>query len=362
MKDYAFIENGLLGINGQGILYPKIINFEDKDLLHRFHIMNMLKKTRGMFKYENLPETILYRTLELYTQTNGFTVVFEYQGKKYISYAGLGGAPDFNYLPTIATVANPALKVSLKLKIDWGYEWENEDTKNADGECVVIMNDSLCMGLLPVHSYYASQLVENDLSINCDLINTRLMNLLVAIDDDGFLSLQEVIEDLKNGKISSALDKNWLTDGIKSLPYGSGASTNALIQLLEHRQYVKGSWWNELGVQSNYNMKRETITSSENILNVDSLLPSSDDMLEMRRKGWENANKKFGLNVSVEFDSAWLKIQKEIQLKEDMQLKELEQDVKGKQNSQSTQVDKTDKSTQVDSEKGGVDNVEEKDN
>lgn len=359
---YDFIESGLLGVNGQGILYPKIIDFEDKELLGRFHIMNMLKKTRGMFRYDRLPETILSRTLELYTQTNGFTVVFEYQGKKYISYAGLGGAPDFNYLPTIATVANPALKISLKLKIDWGYEWENEDTKNADGECVVIMNDSLCMGLLPVHSYYSSQLVENDLSINCSLINTRLLNLLVANDDDSYQSLMEVIEDLKKGKISSAIDRNWLADGIKSLPYGTGASTNALIQLLEHRQYVKGSWWNELGVQSNYNMKRETITSSENILNVDSLLPSSDDMLEMRRVGWELANKKFGLDVSVDFDSAWLKIQKEIKLKEDMQLKELEQDVKDKQGNEDN---KDSKSIQVDNEKnekGGEENAEKEDN
>lgn len=358
MKDYAFIESGLLGVNGQGILYPKIIDFEDKELLNRFHIMNMLKKTKSMFKYENLPDTVLDRNLELYTQTNGFTVIFEYKGKYYISYAGLGGAPDFNYLPTIATVANPALKISLKLKIDWGYEWENEDTKNSDGDCVVIMNDSLCMGLLPVHSYYASQLVENDLSINCSLINTRLLNLLVANDDNSFESLQEVIKDLKDGKISSAVDKNWLADGIKSLPYGTGASSNALIQLLEHRQYVKGSWWNELGVQSNYNMKRETITSSENILNVDSLLPSSDDMLTMRRRGWELANKKFGLNVTVDFDSAWLKIQKEIKLKEDMQLKELEQDVKNKQ---STQVDKSDKSTQVDNVKEDSENVDKKD-
>lgn len=356
MKDYPFIESGLLGVNGQGILYPKLVNFENKELLQRYHIMNMLKKTRGMFKYEELPDTIPKRILELYTQSNGFTVVFRYKGDMYVSYAGLGGAPDFNYLPTIATVANPALKISLKLKINWGYEWENEDTKNADGECVVIMNDSLCMGLLPIHSYYASQLVENDLSINCSLINTRLLNLLVANDDDSFQSLMEVIEDLKQGKISSAVDKNWLADGIKSLPYGTGASSNALIQLLEHRQYVKGSWWNELGVQSNYNMKRETITSSENILNVDSLLPSSDDMLEMRRVGWDLANKFFGLNVSVDFDSAWLKIQKEIKLKEDMQLKELEQDVKNKQ---STQVDNEIKKNEI---KENEENVNEKNN
>lgn len=359
MYDYPFIEN--LGFKGgQGIVYPKLVNFEDKDALHRYHMLNMLKKSRKMFDYEGLPKEIPQRTLELYLQTQGFVILFEYEGKLHISYGGLGGEPDFNYLPTIATVSVPALRMSKMFKIYWGYEWESKQNVDTYGTCVVIPNDSIYMGLLPTHSYYASQLVENDLSINCNLINSRLFNILVADDDDSYKSLKELMDDLKNGKLSSAVDKNWLTDGIKSLPYGTGGSTNALIQLIEHRQYVKGSWWNELGVQSNYNMKRETITSSENILNVDSLLPVSDDMKQMREEGFKRAKEIFGIDVKVEFSSAWNKIQKEIKLKEDLQLKELE----SQKNDKSTQVDSEDtknsKSIQVDSDKGGDNNVDEK--
>lgn len=331
MNDYYFFESLGDGKNGIGT-FPKMINFEDKENLHRFHIRNMLKKTRKMFSYNGLPDTIPFRYLELLIQTQGFVVVFEYNNNIYISYGGLGGVPDFNYYPTIAIVNNPALNISKTFKINWGYEWESEKNPKTDGVCVVIPNDSLFMGLLPVHSYYASQLVENDLSINCSLINTRLMYLLTADDDDSFQSLKEVIGDLKDGKISAALDKNWLKDGIKSLPFGSGASTNALIQLLEERQYVKGSWWNELGVQSNYNMKRETITSSENILNVDSLLPASDDMLECREKALKLVNETFGTNITVDFSSAWKKIQKEIELKELLQLKDLKEEEGKKSN------------------------------
>ena len=339
MNDYYFFDNLGSGKDGIGT-YPKMINFEDKELLHRFHMRNMLKKTRKMFSYQGLPDTIPFRYLELLIQTQGFVVMFEEKGKIYISYGGLGGVPDFNYYPTIAIVNNPALNISKTFKINWGYEWNSEKNPKVDGDCVVIPNDSLFMGLLPVHSYYSSQLVENDLTINCSLINTRLMYLLTADDDDSFKSLTEVIEDLKQGKLSAALDKNWLKDGIKSLPFGSGASTNALIQLLEHRQYVKGSWWNELGVQSNYNMKRETITSSENILNVDSLLPASDDMLESRQKALDIVNKVFGLTISVDFSSAWKKIQKEIELKELLQLKELKEE-----QGQSNKLDKKGENT-----------------
>lgn len=332
MKDYPFIENCCFANNN--IILPKLVNFEEKDLLHRFHLLQGIKKTQRMFEYEDLPEKIPYRQLELFQQSAGFVIIFELNGDIHFGYAGLGGVPDFNYLPTVATYSNPILG-SHMFNINWGYESNVKNNVKTEGDCVVIPNDSLFMGLLPVHSYYASQLVENDLSINCNLINTRLLNILVATDDNGQESLQDIIDDLKKGKLSSAVDKNWLADGIKSLPFGTGASSNALIQLLEHRQYVKGSWWNELGVQSNYNMKRETITSSENILNVDSLLPVSDDMLKMRRDSWKLANKIFGTNVKVDFSSSWRKIQSEIKLKEEMQLKELKEENKG----MSTQVD-----------------------
>ena len=302
--------------------FGKLISFEDKNKLFLYHMGNFQKKLRNMFKYENLPETINFRNLELQIQ-KGYTIILEYNGKIYSMYGGIGGRPDFNYMPTLATVANPAIPdLPKKYRINWGYEFITEETKDLK-ECVVIPNDSLFMGVVPTNSYYATQLVENDLTMNCNLINFRLMNLLVARDDDSYNSLQNVINKLKDGQISAAIDDMLLTECIKSLPFTNNSGNN-IVQLLEQRQYIKGSWWNEWGVQSNYNMKRETITSSENILNVDSLLPVSDDMLEMRKVGWDLANKIFGLNVKVEFDSAWKKLKKELDTKEEILEKEAE--------------------------------------
>ena len=153
------------------------------------------------------------------------------------------------------------------------------------------------------------------------------MNLLVARDNDTLKSLNDVIDNLKKGKISAAIDDNMLTECIKSLPFSNNVGNN-IVQLLEERQYIKGSWWNEWGVQSNYNMKRETITSSENILNVDSLLPITDDMLQMRTKAFEIVEKVFGFKVDVKFSSAWKKLKKELETKEQI----LEQESKNVQN------------------------------
>ena len=308
MENYENVESGNLD------LFSRIINFEDKKLLFKYHLNNFRKKLITMFEYDGIPDSIPKRSLELQIQ-HGYSIIVKHKDVLYQCYGGLGGKPDYNYLPTLATIAVPALPdLPKKWRIYWGYEYLTEETKDLP-LCVVIPNDCLFLGTLPTNSYYASQLVENDLTLNCNLINFRLMNLLVASDSDSYKSLMGVIDDLKNGKISSALDSNFIFDAIKSLPFGQTQGNN-IVQLLEERQYIKGSWWNEWGVQSNYNMKRETITSSENILNVDSLLSVSDDMLEMRKLGVERVNKIFNVDWSVDFSSAWKKLRVELKYKE----------------------------------------------
>ena len=80
---------------------------------------------------------------------------------------------------------------------------------------------------------------------------------------------------------------------------------------IETKQYLMGSWYNELGLNANYNMKREAINESEADLNEDSLLPFIDDMLEQRKILVKNLNEKFGTNIEVELSSSWKKLKKQ---------------------------------------------------
>lgn len=272
-----------------------------KHSLIRYHLFNMINKETEMLEWKGLPETIPNRVINLQGIVYGYRIIFKHEGKLYSTFGGLGGQLDYNYMPTIATIANPALKISKQLKIG--------------KDCVVIPNDALYLGLMPINKYYAKQLTENDLTMNSTLIITRLMNILTAPNEDIKKSLQDVIKALEEGKLDIAVDDDLILEGIKSLPFSDKSSTN-IVQLLEHRQYVKGSWWNEIGVQSNYNMKRETITSSENILNVDSLLPLSDSILRYAQLGCDEVNKMFGTNWSVDFSSSWKKVRTEISTKE----------------------------------------------
>ena len=78
-----------------------------------------------------------------------------------------------------------------------------------------------------------------------------------------------------------------------------------MTDLIEYHQYLKAGLFNELGLNSNYNMKRESINSNESQLNDDMLHPLIDDMLKMRKEFCEQVNEMFGTEISVDFDSAW---------------------------------------------------------
>ena len=61
-------------------------------------------------------------------------------------------------------------------------------------------------------------------------------------------------------------------------------------------------------------MKRESINSNESQLNDDMLHPLIDDMLRERKEGIDRVNALFGLNIKVDFASAWLENEKEEQM------------------------------------------------
>ena len=303
------------GYLGSYTEYPKL-NVTDKFSLIRHQMMLMFIKTNTMFEYggdfgKGKSDKITKRYMELVIQSRGYCAVVKKNDKLYATYGTLGGRPRWDYLPSNVIVANPYIPFYDRLKLD-----EN---------VVVIPNDSMYYGLMPLHLYYATKMTDNDLSRRMLMVNTRALNLLLAKDSDVFSSVMEVLKKLENGELSAILDDTLeVVDSLKAIPFGTEKSSQTFIQLLEDMQYCRGSWWNDMGVQSNYNMKRESITSSENILNIDSLMPFADTMLEQRQIAVEKINKMFDVSWTVDYSSAWKKLRKELKLKEEQLEKETE--------------------------------------
>lgn len=246
-------------------------------------------RTQSMFTYEGLPDTIPVQWLESYLQRNGSCCIAEHEGKLYALLGNAGGELDEYYQPTIYTVANPALNLSKNFKI-------GED-------CVYCKNDYDAIGLVPLVSRYCGLMTENLLTVRISDINMRMMNLLSAPDDNTLQSTKQYLKDLENGKLG-VVGETPFFEGLKLQSKGVG-NGDYMIQFIELQQYLKGSMYNELGINANFNMKREALSGQEVALNDDALMPLIDDMLKQRRAMCDELNEMFGLNVSVDYGSTW---------------------------------------------------------
>ena len=265
------------------------VDINDKEDAVKLYVTQALCRTQSMFKYKGLPDTIPQRSLELYIQTGGSACIAKVDGELYAFFGTFGGEPDVYYMPRSYVVANPALNFSKEFKI-------HED-------CVVIPNDAMYMGLMPIFRRYATLMAENDVTLNMTDISIRIMTLLTGNTDRDIASAKQYIEDIKAGKIGVAMSTPFM-EGLKTQPYGE-ISGKILTQLIELQQYYKASMFNDIGLNSNYNMKRETIVSAEIELNADALFPFVDNMLISRQLALKEVNKMFGTDISVELASSW---------------------------------------------------------
>lgn len=274
----------------------KMYDFKDKEECLRNYVVYMLNRTQRMFEYEGLPDTIPQRMLEMMLQINGFACFAERDGKLYAFWGGLGGEPDEYYRPTICTVANPALKFS--------------DTYKIGEDCVIVRNDSFLYGLIPLFRRYASAMVENDLSFRIASINTRITSWITAPDDSTKDAGNKYLKDVEAGDLGVCASNEFL-DGIKVQPTVNSQRT--FTDLIEYQQYLKASWFNEIGLNANYNMKREKLSTTESQMNSDALLPLCQDMLINRQQCLDEVNAMFGTSISVSFSSSWEKLIEEFE-------------------------------------------------
>lgn len=278
----------------------------DKERLKDSYIRYMLARTQRIFEYKNLPDTIPHRDLELMLQTFAFVIFTKKDDKFYVFFGGLGGMPNVYYQPTLAIVTNPYLRYNANLEL-------KDYVGKTNPDAVVIWNDSLHIGLLPMFDRNASLLAETDLSIRVACVNSRIPAFFKASDDNTKDSIKKMLEDIEQGKISVIGTSEDILGSDKTLSeVFNSQRVGTIKELVELKQYLIGSWYNELGLNANFNMKREAINESEADLNEDALLPLIDDMLESRKVGIEQINKLFGLNIEVDLTSSWKKIRADI--------------------------------------------------
>lgn len=261
----------------------------DKDTAVTEFMANTLAKTQSMFEYDGLPDSIPQKELERLLQTTGNAFVTSVDGVLYALSGGKGGEPDVYGRATLYTVANPALKLNKTYDIQ------------KDG--VLIENDSNGESLLPLIGRYAVLYTDGLISLNTASILTRITMLISASDDKTKQSADEFLRKIQDGEFS-IIGENAFFKGVNMQ---TAPTTNSvyITQLIELIQYYKASMYNELGLNANYNMKRERLNLGEVSMSVDVLLPYVDNMLKERQNAVEKINEMFDTEISVKLASSW---------------------------------------------------------
>ena len=262
---------------------------KNKDTAVMAFIENTLAKTQAMFVYEGLPDTVPAEELERLLQTEGNAFFAEVNGDLYALQGAAGGEPDPYNRPTIYTVANPALKLNKSYKI------------GVDG--VFIKNDTNGNSLLPIIGKFAVLHTDGIISLNTASILTRITMLISASDDKTKQSADEFLKKILDGDFS-VIGENAFFKGV-NMQTAATSNTQYITQLVELVQYYKANMLNELGLNANYNMKRERLNTGEVAMNVDVLLPYVDNMLHERQKALKQVNEMFGTEITVRLGSSW---------------------------------------------------------
>lgn len=262
---------------------------KNKDTAVMAFIENTLAKTQAMFVYEGLPDTVPAEELERLLQTEGNAFFAEVNGDLYALQGAAGGEPDPYNRPTIYTVANPALKLNKSYKI------------GVDG--IFIKNDTNGNSLLPIIGKFAVLYTDGIISLNTASILTRITMLISASDDKTKQSADEFLKKILDGDFS-VIGENAFFKGV-NMQTAATSNTQYITQLVELVQYYKANMLNELGLNANYNMKRERLNTGEVAMNVDVLLPYVDNMLHERQKALKQVNEMFDTEITVRLGSSW---------------------------------------------------------
>lgn len=262
-------------------------NFKSKVLNINQLNTYMLTRTLAMFDWSGLPDTIPEIELEKQLQKFGQSFITEVDGELYALQGSLSGEVDVYGNHTEIIINNPSIKFNKKLDL-------------SDG--VLISNDSYNLGLIPIYERYNTLIVENEISMLLNSYNNRIQTLISAGDDKTKQSAEIYLKKVVEGEIG-IIGESQLFEGVKT--HAGNSNNSGSTQLIELAQYLKATLYNEVGLNANFNMKRERLNSSEVEMNTDQLRPLIDNMLRMRIVACEQLNEKYGLDVSVDFGSIW---------------------------------------------------------
>lgn len=269
-----------------------------KELLNNSILLKLCDFVSNMFEYENIPEGLDIRLIELYALFTGYYGVWKKKNDKYqVGFITLSGKLDSNYLPIYVNIFTANTTKKQKAIVN--------------NDCVIGWNNAIRTSDISLICDFCEMLVENQVSIKTEIIGSRLNRMFKCSDDSVKRNLDNAINNSKVGKPITFIGKNPLEEitGVKDVESIDLFNTNEVQKI----QYLTSSYNDILkmfffyyGLTMGEGNKRAQQSIEEITNSSDASLVFSDSRLNARKEFCKNFNRLYGENLSVKYSKSWL--------------------------------------------------------
>lgn len=270
-------------------------NATRESYIQRMYTRLLMEQAANRFKWNNLPTEIDPRHLELLLLTYGVAIFYDKpEDKKYPQkYMVLQGYPsgqwNWQQNPISYTVAGANLPLIL--------ERQNLSAR----EVVPIWANYLRQGDLDIVQVYASKLANLDMSIEINSRNARRTRVVFA-NENQRLSHSNINRQIDEGDPVLFLDGEAFPEmQVPITNVDLGVDPDSIRELHVVRTRLWGECMGLLGIDFANTEKKERVQAAE----VDANNSQVDAMravnLNARRDAAEQINRRYGLNISVEY-------------------------------------------------------------
>lgn len=268
----------------------------DKNILYQHFFRTLYNNASKVILLKGLPDDADKEFIMSQLLLVGRIAVFKTKGKTYFLNGHIGGIPDEYYYPTKVLIANPVLG-SFDLERDkeavMVYLTPTDRILDVPKTPTIIYG-----GLFSLISMVANILAECMTTVNTTLMNTRVHAIYTADTESAAKSAEPILKSIYMGKPYSVVTSE-LLERLNVNPLSEHGLSNCLIETLEVCQYVLSLFWNGIGIDANYNMKRERLITAEVDKNIQSLIVPIQTILETLNDGFKKANDLFNINVEA---------------------------------------------------------------
>ena len=246
------------------------------------YVNRLTELSISMFDWQNLPNTVDARFLELALFNNGMAVFFK---DEVMGYLGLqvmiGGTLDVYRIPITRTAFAQN-----------GYQMKLDQSNS-----VIIFNNMLHTNSILDVQEMSKRLYEIQRTIDINVIQQKTPKIITCTENQRLVMKNLYAQYMGNEPFIFG-DKNLDLSGIKTFDTTSPYVADKLYDL-------KTQYWNEaltyLGISNVNTVKKERMITDEVQRNLGGTIASRYSRLFMRQQACEQINKMFGLNISVDY-------------------------------------------------------------